>query len=157
MKIVTLVTLALGLGLSGCQMIARDYYYRILVVNLSEERITETQVLDSTDEYNYGGGIVIPSSAKINAGPMSTPPNDFFIVRWKDAQGKAHEQKFDLRERVKRNFKGEIVFVYQADKTFKVEIVNPPERYPIPPQRPRNASSSGSSGLKDHARPEPPK
>jgi hypothetical protein len=135
MKIATLATLVLGLGLSGCQMIARDYYYRILVVNLSEERITETQVLDSTDEYNYGGGIVIPSSAKINAGPMSSNPNDVFTVRWKDAQGNPHEQKFDLRKRVKRSFKGEIVFVYQADKTFKVEIVHPPERYPIPPQR----------------------
>jgi hypothetical protein len=60
-----------------------------------------------------------------------------FTVRWKDAQGQKQEQKFDLRERVKRNFKGEIVFVYKADKTLKVEIVNPPERYPIPPQRPQ--------------------
>ncbi|MBX3737160.1 MAG: hypothetical protein KF715_10750 [Candidatus Didemnitutus sp.] len=137
MKIATLATLVLGLGLSGCQMIAREYYYRILVVNLSEERITETKVLDSTDEYNYGGGIVIPSSAKINGGPVSSRPNDVFTVRWKDAQEQAHEQKFDLRQRVKRNFKGEIVFVYGADKAFKVEVVNPPERYPIPPQRPQ--------------------
>lgn len=79
---------------------------------------------------------------------METPPNDVFIVRWKDAQGKAHEQRFDLRERVKRSFKGEIVFVYQADKTFKAEVVNPPERYLIPPQRPSHTST---------ARPEPPK
>jgi hypothetical protein len=137
MKIATLATLVLGVGLSGCQMIARDYYFRIVVVNLGQERITENQVLDSTDEYNYGAGIMSPSNYANNAGPMSSPPNDVFTVRWKDAQGQKQEQKFDLRERVKRNFKGEIVFVYKADKTLKVEIVNPPERYPIPPQRPQ--------------------
>lgn len=135
MKLATLATLLLGLGLSGCQMIAREYHYRILVVNLSAERITETRILDSTDQYNYGGGVISPSISKGNAGPMETPPNDVFIVRWKDAQGRAQEQKFDLRQRVKRSFKGEIVFVYQADKTFTAEIVHPPERYPIPPQR----------------------
>lgn len=118
-------------------MIARDYYYRVVVVNLSQERITENQVLDSTDEYNYGAGIMSPSGYANNAGPMSSRPNDVFTVRWKDAQGQTREQKFDLRKRVKRSFKGEIVFVYQADKTFKVEVVHPPERYPIPPQRPQ--------------------
>jgi hypothetical protein len=66
---------------------------------------------------------------------METAPNDVFTVRWKGAQGQMQEQKFDLRERVQRSFKGEIVFVYQADNTFKVEIVHPPERYPIPSQR----------------------
>ena len=137
MKIATLATLALSLGLSGCQMIAREYHYRILIVNLSAERITETQVLDGKDEYNYGGGTVSPSVSAGNAGPMETPPNDVFIVRWKDAQRQAHEQKFDLRKRVNRSFKGEIVFVYKADKAFAVEIVNPPDRYPIPPQRPQ--------------------
>lgn len=142
MKIATLATLVLGIGLSGCQMIARDYYYRILVVNLSEMPITETQILDSTDEYNYGGGTVISSSAKINAGPMSSGPNDVFTVRWRDAQGQAQEQRYDLRERVNRNFKGEIVFVYRADKTLSVEIVQPPQRYPIPPQRPPHAGNA---------------
>jgi hypothetical protein len=78
-------------------------------------------------------------------------------VRWKDAQDQAHEQKFDLRKRVKRNFKGEIVFVYQADKTLKVEIVNPPDRYPIPPQRPTTTSPSSNPESKDNVRPEPPK
>lgn len=135
MNIATHVTLVLSLGLSACQMIARDYHYKIVVVNLSQERITETQVLDSTDEYNYGGGILSPSGYKANMGPMSSPPNDVFIVRWRDYQGDKHEQKFDLRERVKRSFKGEIVFVYGQSNTFAVQIVDPPSRYPIPPQR----------------------
>lgn len=136
MKVAMLAILILGLGLSSCQMIARDYYYRVVVVNISQERITENQVLDSTDEYNYGAGVMSPAGYANNAGPMSSPPNDVFTVRWKNAQGQAQEQKFDLRQRMKRSFKGEIVFVYQADETFKVEIVHPPERYPIPPQRP---------------------
>jgi hypothetical protein len=135
MKIATLATLVLGLGLSGCQMIARDYYYRIIVVNLSQEKITENRIFDSSGEYNYGCGTSVPSGYASNAGPMETIPNDEFTVSWKDAQGQAHEQKFDLRKRVKRNFKGEIVFVYKADKIFGVEIVNPPDRYPIPHQR----------------------
>jgi hypothetical protein len=134
MKITTLATLVLSLGFSGCQMIARDYYYQVVIVNLSSAEIDENRVIDSSGEHNYGSGYIGPSGYKANAGPMETVPNDVFIVRWKDAQGQAHEQKFDLRKRVKRNFKGEIVFVYQADKTFKVEVVNPPERYPIPPQ-----------------------
>src|SRR5690242_4693474 len=115
MKIAMLATLTLGLGLSGCKMIARDYHYQIVAVNLSHDRITETQVLDGTDEHDYGCGNLVPSGYAANAGPMSSPPNDKFTVRWKDARGQVHEQKFDLRERVKRNFKGEIVFVYQAD------------------------------------------
>jgi hypothetical protein len=137
MKIATLVTLVLGLGLSGCQMIAREYHYRVVLVNLSPNQIPESQVLDNTDTYRYGGGVLVPSGYSAHAGPMETPPNDVFIVRWKDAQGRAHEQKFDLRERVKRSFNGEIVFVYKADKVFAVEIVNPPDRYPIPHQRPQ--------------------
>ncbi|MCX6934318.1 MAG: hypothetical protein NTZ29_16810 [Verrucomicrobia bacterium] len=137
MKLATLATLMLGLGLSGCQMIAREYRYRVVLVNLSQNVIPESQVLDSTDTYRYGGGVLIPSGYSAHAGPMETSPNDVFIVRWKDAQGQAHEQKFDLRERVKRSFKGEIVFVYKAEKAFAVEIVNPPDRYPIPPQRPQ--------------------
>jgi hypothetical protein len=137
MKIATLATLMLGLALSGCQMIAREYHYRVVLVNLSKEQIPESQVLESTDTYRYGGGILAPSGYSAHAGPMETAPNDVFIVRWKDAQGQAHERMFDLRERVKRSFKGEIVFVYGTDKTFAVEIVHPPERYPIPPQRPK--------------------
>jgi hypothetical protein len=117
-------------------MIAREFHYRVVLVNLSKEQIPESQVLESTDTYRYGGGILSPSGYSAHAGPMETPPNDVFMVRWKDARGNAHEQKFDLRERVKRSFTGEIVFVYRADKTFTVEIVHPPMRYPIPPQRP---------------------
>jgi len=135
MKLAPLVTISLVLGLSCCQMIAHDYHYRIVQVNLSQKEIPETQVVDSTDTYRYGGGVLIASGYSAHAGPMNTPPDDVFILRWKDDQGKAHEQKFDLRDRVKRNFKGEIVFVYKADKTFTVEVVSPPERYPIPPQR----------------------
>jgi hypothetical protein len=135
MKLATLATFVLSLALCGCQMTARDYYYRILVVNLSQEQITETQVLDSADRYDYGGGIVISSSAKIHAGPMSSPPNDEFTVRWKDARGHPHEQKFDLRERVKRGFEGDLAFVYRVDQTLAVEVVHPPARFPIPPQR----------------------
>jgi hypothetical protein len=135
MNLATLSLLMFGLFWSGCKMIGRDYHFKILVVNLSEDPITETQVLDRTAEHYYGGGIVIPSSAKVNAGPMQSPPNDVFIVRWKDAQGKAQERSFDLRERLKRNFAGEIVFVYRADKSFAVEVVDPPARYPIPRQR----------------------
>ena len=137
MKIATLATLMLCLGLSGCQMIAREYHYRVVLVNLSKEQIPESQVLESTDTYRYGGGILSPSGYSAHAGPMETAPNDVFIVRWKDAQGQTHERNVDLRNRVKRSFKGEIVFVYSRDQTFTVEVVDPPERYPIPPQRPK--------------------
>jgi hypothetical protein len=66
---------------------------------------------------------------------MSSPPDDVFTVKWKDDRKQPQEQKFDLRGRVKRGFKGEIVFVYGADRKFTVEIVQPPNRYPIPPQK----------------------
>ncbi len=137
MKLTTLATLVLGLGLSGCQMAARDFHYQIVVLNLSQERITETQVLDSTDEYNYGGGTISPKVYKVNTGPMSSPPNDVFGLRWKDAQGRTQEQKFDLRERVKRRFKGEIVFVHGPDMKFSVLIFKKQDEYqkllPPPP------------------------
>jgi hypothetical protein len=118
-------------------MFARQYNYKIVVANVSSEKVFENEIIDSADEYNYGAGIMSPAGYANNAGPMSSPPNDVFTVRWKDAAGRAHEQRCDLRERVKRNFKGEIVFVYKADKAFHVEIVHPPARYPIPPQNPR--------------------
>jgi hypothetical protein len=63
-----------------------------------------------------------------------------FTVRWKDDRGKAHKQKCDLRERVKRGFKGEVVFVYGTNGKFTVEIVESPQRYPIP-QRPQPGAS----------------
>ena len=135
MKMTTLASLILGIGLSGGPMLARDYHYRIVTVNLSHERITDAQIFDSTMEINYGGGILGPSGYKADAGPMSSPPNDVFTVRWKDAGGKSHEQKFDLRKRVERSFQGEVVFVYDAERSFRAEIVNPPQRYPIPDQR----------------------
>jgi hypothetical protein len=137
MKIIKFATLVLGLGLSGCQIIAREYHYRVVLVNISESVVLESEVTDGTDAYRYGGGILSPSGYSAHAGPMETAPNESFIVRWKDAEGRVHEQRFDLRERVKRGFKGEIVFVYKADKAFHVEIVHPPARYPIPPQKPR--------------------
>ncbi len=137
MKSSLLVAFVFCLVLPACQMIAREYHYRVVLVNLSQSVIPESQVLDSTNNYRYGGGIIVPSGYSAHAGPMETPPNDVFIVRWKDAQGKAHERKFDLRQRVQRSFRGEIVFVYRTDETFSAEIVHPPERYPIPPQRPQ--------------------
>ncbi len=85
-------------------------------MNLSQEKITENQIFDSSGEYNYGCGNSVPSGYAANAGPMESSPNDVFTVRWKDAQGQAHEQKFDLRQRVKPNFKGEIVFVYKVTR-----------------------------------------
>ncbi len=144
MKITALATLALGLGLSGCQMIARDYYYRIVLVNLSQEKITETRVLDSSGEYNYGCGNLVPSGYAANAGPMETAPNDVFTVRWKDGKGHEHQQIFDLRERVKRTFKGEIVFIHGVDKKFTVETFASQRQYPIPPQRPSNVEPPNS-------------
>jgi hypothetical protein len=134
MKIATLATLIVGLGLCGCQVLAREYHYRVVLVNLSTEVIPESRVLESTDTYRYGGGVVPVSGYSAHAGPMETAPNDIFTLRWKDGQGRDHEQKFDLRKRVERSFKGEIVFVYKPDKTFTVEIVQPPARYAIPPQ-----------------------
>lgn len=137
MKLAPLVSCIIGLGLSSCQMIGRDYHYRVVLVNLSQNVIPESQVLDGTGKYRYGGGILIASGYSAHAGPMETAPNDVFTVHWKDQQRVSHEQKFDLRKRVKPSFEGEIVFVYGANKTFAVEIVDPPNRYPIPPQRPK--------------------
>jgi hypothetical protein len=106
----------------------------VVVVNLGEERITENRIFDSSGEYNYGCGNIGPTGYKANAGPMETAPNDVFTVRWKDEQQREQEQKFDLRERVKRSFKGEIVLVYGADSKLIVEIWDPPKQYPLPPR-----------------------
>jgi len=135
MKITRLATILLGLGMSGCQMVAGNYPYEVIVVNHSNTAIDENRVFDSSGEFNYGCGYIGPSGYKSNAGPMETAPNDLFVVRWRDAQGLAHEQKLDLRKRVKSSFKGELVFVYRVDGKFTVEIVNAPDRYPIPKQR----------------------
>lgn len=129
MKIVMFVAFVVGLGLSCSQLIARDYHYQIVIVNLSQKEVAEVQILDSTGEYGYGGGIISPNVYKVNTGPMSSPPNDDFVLRWKDLQGQAHEQKFDLRQRVKRRFNGEIVFVYQSDMTFIVKIFKIQDEY----------------------------
>lgn len=124
--------LLLGLLLSGGQLLARDYRYHIVIVNLSDERISDIQIFDSTQKFNYGGGYLVSLGYKSNAGPQSTPPNDVFTVRWLDAGNEARQQEFDLTKQIKTSFRGEIVFVFGEDKTFSVEIMNPPKRYPIP-------------------------
>jgi hypothetical protein len=116
-------------------MVKRSYEYEVILVNLSEERIFETEVLEGSNKYNYGGGILGPAGYSGNSGPMATPPNDVFIVRWKNSNGQRHEEKFDLRSRVKSSFSGEIVFVFGPERKFAVEVVDPPARYPIPRQR----------------------
>jgi hypothetical protein len=135
MKPLSSVFLGILLVLVGCHTITRLYDFEIAVVNLSKYEITENKVIDGTERYNYGAGILVPSSYAGNAGPMESPPDDVFTVKWKDDRKQPQEQKFDLRGRVKRGFKGEIVFVYGADRKFTVEVVNPPNRYPIPPQK----------------------
>lgn len=116
-------------------MITGSYDFSVVVVNLSQSEIDENKVIDGTNQYNYGAGVLVSSGYANNAGPMSSPPDDVFTVKWKDDRKQPQEQKFDLRGRVKRGFKGEIVFVYGADRKFTVEVVNPPNRYPIPPQK----------------------
>ncbi|MEY4940287.1 MAG: hypothetical protein RIQ93_2022 [Verrucomicrobiota bacterium] len=113
---------------------ARTYSYRIVVVNLGDERITENRIFDSSGEYNYGCGNIGQSGYAANAGPMETAPNDVFTVRWKDSEKREREEKFDLRERVKSSFKGEIVFVYGSDNKLAVQIWDSPKQYPIPPR-----------------------
>jgi hypothetical protein len=76
-----------------------------------------------------------PSNYKSDSGPIPSPPNDLFTVTWQDDKKQPHEQKFDLRGRVKRGFKGDVVFVYRADRKFTVEVVYAPKRYPVPPQK----------------------
>jgi hypothetical protein len=133
MKSAILAALATSLGLCACQMIARDYDFRVVVVNLSRTEITENQIIDSTDEYNYGCGILVPSGYAAINGPMSSAPNDIFTVRWKDPARRQHEQKLDLRERMKSNFSGEIVFIYGTDGQFTVEVFDQQRAYPMPP------------------------
>ena len=105
------------------------------MVNLSKETVVESKILERSGRYSYGGGILIPAGYSSNAGPMETPPNDIFILIWKDSNGVRHEDRFDLRSRVKSSFKGEIVFVFGQTSKFDVEIVERPNRYPIPRQR----------------------
>ena len=135
----TILTVAL-MGLFcfiGCNSMARTYPYRVIVVNLSDKGITENRVLDSSGKYNYGSGSIGPFIYKANAGPMETAPNDVFTVRWKDEQNEEHEQKLDLRKRVKRGFKGEIVFIHGADKRFTFEVYESQRQYQIP-SRPKS-------------------
>ena len=117
---------------AACNSMGRDYNYRIVVVNVSSEKITENQVLDSTAKYDYGCGSLSPHGYAANAGPMDSPPNDVFTVRWVNALKQQQKQVFDLRARVDRSFRGEIVFVHGADKKFAVDIVAAPNQYPVP-------------------------
>lgn len=119
---------------TGCNSMARTYAYRIVVVNVGDERITENRIFDSSGKYNYGCGNIGPSGYAANAGPMETAPDDVFTVRWKDSEKREREQKFDLRERVKRGFKGEIVFIYGKSSTLTVEVFQSQREYPIPPR-----------------------
>jgi hypothetical protein len=89
-------------------------------------------VLDGSGTYNYGGGNVGSYGYKAYAGPMETSPSDVFTLQWKDDQKNQREQRFDLRERVKPSFKGEIVFVLGLSGDFTVEVVEAPHQYPIP-------------------------
>lgn len=135
MKIITVAAILIFLGLGGCLVMSREFHYRVILVNLSDERIVESLVVESTDRYRYGGGVLSPAGYSAHAGPMETPPNDVFIVRWKNSEGVQSEERFDLRNRVNGSFKGEIVFVFGPSKKFDVEIVNPPDTYPIPRRR----------------------
>jgi hypothetical protein len=118
----------------GCHSMARTYPYRVVVVNVGSENITENRIFDSSGEYNYGCGNIGPSGYAANAGPMETAPNDVFTVRWKDGQKREREQTFDLRQQVKRDFKGEIVFIYGKDNNLTVEVFELQRQYPIPPR-----------------------
>lgn len=129
----TIAVMGLFCGI-GCNTMTRTYHYRVVVANLGDQIVTANRVFDSTGEYNYGCGHIGPAGYKTNAGPMETAPNDVFTVRWTDEQQREHEQKFDLRNAVKRHFKGEIVFVYGPDNKLAVEIWDPPHQYPIPPR-----------------------
>ena len=133
--LIKLSVLALVLG-GACTLGAKSYPYRVIVVNLSNDTISGNQILDSSGKCNYGGGIVGPYVYKCDAGPMETAPNDIFTVRWTDEKKATHEQKFDLREKVKRSFKGEIVFIFDAERKFSVEICAEHGQYPIP-QKPK--------------------
>jgi hypothetical protein len=122
----------LVLGFCACQIIAGDYDFRVVVVNLGSREVTEVQVIDGSGKNDYGGGILVPSGYKANAGPMSSPPNDIFMVRWKDSQNQDRLQKFDLRRRLKRNFDGEIVFIHGEDEKFTVEVFDQQRGYEMP-------------------------
>lgn len=136
MKMLTKTLVLVSILSGACTLAAKSFPYRVIVVNLSNETIEGNKVIDSSGSSNYGGGIVVSYGYKCDAGPMDTPPNDIFTVRWTDEKKATHEQKFDLREKVKRGFKGEIVFVYGADRKFSVEICAEQRQYPIP-QKPK--------------------
>ncbi len=135
MKISLFAATAFGLVSFGFQFVDRYYDYKVVMVNLSQETVVESRVLEGSGRYSYGGGILVPAGYSSHAGPMETPPNDVFVLRWKDSQGAQHEERFDLRSRVKSSFKGEIVFVFGPTRNFDVEVVERPNRYPIPRQR----------------------
>jgi len=132
MKIILSIALFAMICGSGCNSMARSYPYRVVVVNLSQEPITENRVLDSSGKYNYGVGNVGLLGYKVIAGPMQTSPSDEFTVTWKDSQQRVHTQKIDVRSRVRSNFKGELVFVFGADRKFTVEIYESHREYPMP-------------------------
>jgi hypothetical protein len=133
MNIIINVIVVISTILTGCTVVQARFHYRVVVANHSEAAMHSASVIDSSGRYDYGVGFVAPLSYKANAGPMETAPNDEFILRWLDASQKVHEQRVDLRSRIRNNFKGELVFIYGPDGKVSVESNEHQGRYRISP------------------------
>lgn len=71
----------------------------------------------------YGPASILGSySTAAYRGGKPVPPNSIFIYSWRDDNGAQYTEEVDLRKRVSRHFRGEMVFIVDSENRLTVEI-----------------------------------
>lgn len=107
--------------LSGCAMYKVYYDYNVSVKNIGSEKLRDVTITSDKDFWHRTG--YLPKSAvKTLGGLKSVPPNGVYTIVVLTMNKEMHESLVDLHNKVKKGFRGEIVFLVDKDYHVTYEL-----------------------------------
>ena len=107
--------------LNGCSFFKVHYSYSVNAKNVGQQMISDVEIT-SLSGFWHETGYLSENSMKGLGGPQSVPPNDIYTIRIERKGQETTKSVIDLKEKIKWNFKGDIIFLIDDLNNISYEL-----------------------------------
>lgn len=106
---------------NGCYFFQAYYDYTVNAKNVGQEMIDDVEITTSSGFW-HETGYLSGNAMKGLGGPQSVPPNDIYTIIVERRYQMPIKKVIDLRDKVKNNFRGDIIFVIDDNNHISYEL-----------------------------------
>ena len=107
--------------LIGCSILKIYYDYSVNAKNIGKKMIDDVEI-ESSSGFWHGTGYLSGNAMKGLGGLQSVPPNDIYTIIVERRYQMPIKKVIDLRDKVKNNFRGDIIFVIDDNNHISYEL-----------------------------------